>query len=414
MSASPATPIDPPDAAGRAEPALDWGAAADRVERWLVDRELRGWDPYDALASPLVRALAPGRWAKVAWTQLLRRSPVQLRGLLMVPPLPNPKTDALALEARLRRSTGADPRAAELVARLEASVSPEGGWGYPFAWANREAYVPAGTPNAVATTFVGHALLDAAERGLVVDERPLERAGVLLAERLHRVGGGNGTFCFSYTPLDRRGVHNASVLAASLLARLGVLGLRPAWRGAAEAAARFTLAAQRPDGSWPYGIAPRSGWVDSFHTGYVLIALDRIDRTLGGGIAQGALERGLAYWAETFLVPPAVAHRPGRPHPVDMHAVAHAILTLLHFRDGRPGALDEARRLARWSLEEMRGEDGSFHYLRHARWTNRLRYARWVQAWMLRALAELAAVEEEVGATAAAPSDVLAADGGVR
>ena len=43
----------------------------------------------------------------------------------------------------------------------------------------------------------------------------------------------------------------------------------------------------------------------------------------------------------------------------------------------------------------MRGEDGSFHYLRHARWTNRLRYARWVQAWMLRALAELA--ESPVG-----------------
>jgi hypothetical protein len=375
--------------AGRA---TEWSAAADRVERWLVERDLRGWDPYDALASPLVRALAPGRWGKVAWTQLLRRSPVQLRGLLGVPRLPNPKADALVLESRLRRSSGS---VSELVAKLERAAAAQGGWGYPFAWANREALVPAGTPNAVVTAFVGHALLDARDAGEPVREELLLSAGRFVAEDLHRVGGGNGSFCFSYTPVDRRGVHNASVLAASLLARLAVAFDRPAWRGAAEAAARFTLAAQRADGSWPYGIRTRSGWVDSFHTGYVLIALDRIDRTLGGGASRVAVDRGLAYWTETFLVPPAVAHRPGRAHPVDMHAVAHAILTLLHFRERVPDARARASGLADWGLREMRADDGSFYYLRHAHSTNRLRYFRWVQAWMLRALTELAVVEHE-------------------
>jgi len=372
--------------AGRA---TEWGAAADRLERWLVERDLRGWDPYDALAAPLVRALAPGRWGKVAWTQLLRRSPVQLRGLLGVPRLPNPKADALVLESRLRRSTGS---VSELVAKLERTAADQGGWGYPFAWANREALVPAGTPNAVVTAFVGHALLDARDAGQPVREDVLLSAGRFIAEDLHRLGGGNGTFCFSYTPVDRRGVHNASVLAASLLARLGVAFDRPAWRGGAEAAARFTLAAQRADGSWPYGIRARSGWVDSFHTGYVLVALDRIDATLGTGTARPAVERGLAYWTETFLVPPAVAHRPGRPHPVDMHAVAHAILTLLHFRARVSDARARAAGLADWSLGEMRAEDGSFHYLWRPRGTNRLPYFRWVQAWMLRALTELAVV----------------------
>jgi hypothetical protein len=76
-----------------------------------------------------------------------------------------------------------------------------------------------------------------------------------------------------------------------------------------------------------------------------------------------------------------------------MHAVAHAILTLLHFRARVPDARARAAALADWSLREMRAEDGSFHYLRHARTTNRLSYARWVQAWMLRALTELAVVD---------------------
>jgi hypothetical protein len=369
----------------------EWRAAAAALERWITDRDLLGWDPYDALASPFVRALAPGRWSKVAWTQLLRRSPVQLRPLLRVPRLPNPKADALVLESRLR--VGALAAARPLVERLERAVAPGGGWGYAFPWANREAYAPAGTPNAVVTSFAGHALLDALEAGVPVRESALVDAGAFLAERLQRLGGPNGTFCFSYTPLDRRGVHNASVLAASLLARLGARLDRSAWRDDARAAARFTLAAQRPDGSWPYGLSARSDWVDGLHTGYVLIALDRIDQALGPEAGRPAVERGLRYWRETFLVGPAVAHRPGRAFPVDMHAVAHAILTLLHFRARVPDAVGKARALARWSCAEMRAPDGSFHYLRHARWTNRLSYLRWVQAWMLRALTELAMVE---------------------
>jgi hypothetical protein len=77
-----------------------------------------------------------------------------------------------------------------------------------------------------------------------------------------------------------------------------------------------------------------------------------------------------------------------------MHAVAHAILTLLHFRDRLPGALERARALAGWALTEMRAPDGSFHFQRHRLRVNRLPYLRWVQAWMFRALAELAVVDE--------------------
>lgn len=370
-----------------------WVEAAATLDRWIARRDFEGWDPYDALASPVVRALTLGtRWGALAWTQLLRRSPVQLRSALGVPRLPNPKAVALVLEARLRLEP--DGAAAQsLVDRIEDLVRPGGGWGYPFAWANRDVSVPAGTPNAVATAFAGSALLMADAAGARVHEEILANAGGFLATGLRRVPGADGTFCFSYTPVDRRAVHNASVLAAALLARLSRRLHRPEWADAARAAARFALAAQRPDGSWPYGVTARNAWVDSFHTGYVLIALDELDHALGLEGAGGAIARGLDYWTATFLVPPAVAHRPGRPYPIDMHAVAHAILTLLHFRERVPGAVDRARTLGDWALAEMRLADGSFAYLRHRMRVNRLPYLRWVQAWMLRALAELAVVD---------------------
>lgn len=117
-----------------------WAEAAERVDRWIMERHCRGWDPYDALASPLVRALAPGRWGKVAWTQLLKRASVQLRPLLGIPKLRNPKAVALALEARLRLASLARPSATstpppgQLVGWLEqarAPVAAGGGWAIP-------------------------------------------------------------------------------------------------------------------------------------------------------------------------------------------------------------------------------------------------------------------------------------------
>lgn len=386
MIAAPPEPTSPRSTDG-------WADAARRLDRWIAERDFRGWDPYDALASPLLRAASLGtRAGGIAWTQLLRRSPLQLRGLLGVPRLELPKAVALVLEARLRLDP-MDASTPELVRRLERSASALGGWGYPFPWANRDALVPSGTPNAVVTAFVGHALLAAEQAGAPVNEGVLDAAGAFIQGRLNRLPGVAGTFAFSYTPLDRRAVHNASVLAAALLARLGARFRRAEWTRDARAALRFTAAAQRSDGSWPYGTTARNGWVDSFHTGYVLVALDEAGHALGTNELGPAVERGLAYWESTFLVSPAIAHRPGRPYPVDMHAVAHAILTLLHFRERITDAVARAEALGAWAVAEMRGRDGAFGYLRYRGRTNRLRYLRWVQAWMLRALAELAAVQ---------------------
>ena len=119
---------------------------------------------------------------------------------------------------------------------------PAGGWGYPFPWTNRDARVPAGTPNAVVTAFVADALLEADAQGLRVDEGGLSDAGTFLVEALRRIPGPDASFCFSYTPLDRRAVHNANVLVAALLARLARRLDRPEWGETALTAARFTLA----------------------------------------------------------------------------------------------------------------------------------------------------------------------------
>lgn len=382
-----------------------WLGAALELDGLLASRGDRGHDPHDYLASPAVRGLTLGnRWLAVAWTQLGKRLPVQLRGVLGVPRQRNAKGAGLVLAAQVRLARAADEgireaalkRARGLADWLAECGSAEFsgyGWGYPFPWANRDFYAPAGTPSAVVTAFVGHALLDAAEAfGWPELVELAARGGEFIRGGLPRIEGAGGTFSFSYTPVDRRVVHNANLLAASLLARLGSVQGDAALVAEGLRAARFSARAQRGDGAWLYGAAGRDGWVDSFHQSYTLVALDDIRRAAGVSEFDDAIARGYDYWRRAFLVGPAVAFYPDDPYPVDMHAVAHAILTLVRFRGEDPAGVATAARLADWSLREMRHPAGHFYYQRHRRWTNRLSYMRWIQSWMLLALAELAAI----------------------
>ncbi len=380
------------------EPFLD---AAVALAAWMDARGHEGYDPYDALASPVLRALSLGsRWLGVAWTQVLRRAPLQVRPLLGVPRHVNPKGLALALRARLRlaEATGDGAHLDEAEAlrdRLLTLQAKAGGWGYPFPWANRDFRAPAGAPSSVVTAFVGDSLLDLRTAGRAVPDEPLLAAGHFIVEGLQRIEGPGDSFCFSYTPVDRRAVHNANTLAGALLARLSVAVDRPEWQEPATRALSYTLVSQRDDGSWSYGASPRNRWVDPYHTGFILLALVRAGRALGSGAYDDAVDAGFAFWRDAFLGGPAVGPRPGQAYPVELHAVAQGIGTLLGLRGRWDGAVEQAERLGRWCLEHMRASDGHFHYMRHPLWTNRVAYMRWTQAWMLRALAELAAVRAE-------------------
>lgn len=386
-------------AAPAAAPAR-WLEAAERLDGWMRERDYAGYDPHDLLSSVWVRASTLGnRWLAVAWTQLGKRSPVQFRPLLGVRPARNAKGIGLVLAAHLRlaEATGEERyrETAEAMVRWLGEHRSTGvrgvGWGYPFPWANRDFFAPAGTPSSVATAFIAHALLDADEiLGIESAAELAAGAGEFIRHELRRVPGPDGTFCFSYTPLDSRRVHNANLLAASLLARLAARGGEEGAKLADDVlgAARFSVAAQRPDGAWPYGEGARNAWVDSFHTSYTLVALHEIGGWIGTSEFEPALERGIEYWLEHFFDGPAVGFHPDSPYPIDTHAVAHSILALFELRERIPDALERAERLAEWTLRAMRHEDGSFYYLRGRRDVNRLRYMRWTQAWMLRALSE--------------------------
>jgi hypothetical protein len=362
-------------------------------------QEWGGYDPYDGLNSRLFQS-TPLRYsalARLAWIQGVKRSPINLRPLLGVPKVQNPKGIALFASSAItlaRLGLVENTLGHSLAQRLLALRSPgfkSVCWGYPFDWQNRHFMLPRNQPNIISSTFGGEALLDAHE--YYGDEQFLTAAsGVaeFILTTLNRTTHGE-TFCFSYTPRDHGQVHNANLLGAAFLARLWSHTKDPALQEEALRSARFTTNRQSTDGSWVYGEAANQGWIDSFHTGYNLMALKQLHNVFQLAWLESSLENGFAFFRRHFFGPGGIVkYYHNCAYPLDIHSIAQAIITLVELADYDSGAISLANSLRAWANREMRAPQGFYYFQKHRCWTIRIPYMRWSQAWMLKALTKLA------------------------
>ena len=377
------------------------------LEAWGWERRWIGRDPYDALNGSRARALGRTPLARRVVIQLARRCPVDLSAPLGVPRGENANAIAhvLGAYARMNPALGvADPttKASWAIDRLEALRAPgfaEPCWGYHFDVETRFFPYSATTPNTIATAFAAHALLDAHER--LGSARALELAvgaGEFFLGRIEQTPAEGGAY-LGYFPADRTPIHNASMLGASVLVRLGALAGRDDFTAVAREAVGYCLAHQRDDGSWPYAEGDVGGWVDNFHTGYVLDALLRCATALGDEAAGSAWTRGLRFFRERlFDLDGAPRSTTARRHPIDGQSIAQSIETLAVGATVHPELLGDARRVLDFGLDRMARRDGAFVYQRHRRFVNRAAHVRWVQAPMLSALVRLDEAERRVRA----------------
>ncbi|UFS71090.1 hypothetical protein LPW11_02610 [Geomonas sp. RF6] len=362
-----------------------------RMHRW------GGYDPYDALNSELYQKtpLCRSRLCNIAFTQIMKRLPVNLRPALQIAPQQNAKGVALFLSAvvKLARVGVTTPDdCAPLVALLESLRSTEERywcWGYSFPWQTRSHLVPRGAPNLVCTSFVANSLLDAYQ--FSGDVRYLEMAASAadyLREKLFW-RAGDGTVGFSYPlPGIRVQVHNANFLGAALLCRVYRHTGQERYLEPALSAACYSARRQHEDGSWDYGELSTQRWVDNFHTGYNLCALRSIGEDAGTDEFEPALRRGYRFYREHFFRPdgaPKYFHN--KCYPIDAHCVAQSLITLVTLQDLSDDGGRLSGEVCRWSMKHLRDRDGYFHYRIGPLFRNRISYMRWTQAWMLLALA---------------------------
>jgi hypothetical protein len=367
--------------------------AVDAIRRWGEERDWRGYDPYDALNSPFSRYLTLGTpFGERALTQIVKRSPINLRPLLRVERGYDAKALGLVASGYVRLAVARGDEAAEQAARrwlerlVVTAVADGSGraWGYHFPVRTRFFAYGRGTPNTIATSFVAHAFLDGLEfLGQSRFGDTARAASLFLLEHMH----DKARHFFRYLPEEEELVHNANLLACSVVVRTASL-LGEALDSRVEEAVATSASAQRSDGSWAYAASSSGSWVDNFHTGYVLESLGRCTTLVSG--LESALAIGFDYWErELFESDGTPRPRPDRRFPRDAHDYAQAIDTWLSAASWREGAIPRAEKTAELLVRDLLNPRGYVDFQRGRVLTNRVPFIRWTTAPTFRALAGL-------------------------
>ena len=369
---------------------LRGGIAA--LEAWGSTRGWVGPDPYEGLNARRGGPLRRSPLGRRILIQAVKRSPLDLRRPLGVEPELDAASVAHVLAARAGRGDSAGVEwAVERLLGLRVAAFDEPCWGYHFDVETRFFFYPRTSPNTIATAFAAEALLDA--HALTGRAELLEiatGAGDFFLEHVGLNPAGAGEGFFGYFPGDRTPIHNASALAAALLARLASLTGRADLRDAAVAAIGFVVAHQRADGAWPYAEGEGRDWVDGLHTGYVLDAVRSCAELLADDGLASAYERGRTYYAERlFLADGTPKFFADAVHPIDGQYAAQAIRTFSAAAADGPDWLERAWRTYGFAAARLSRDDGAFAFQRHRLRLDRTPHVRWVQAPMLDAMSRL-------------------------
>jgi hypothetical protein len=358
-----------------------------------------GYEPYDATNSRLFTAFPflNTKIVRLPLTQALKRSPIDIRRFLLIEKTQNPKALALFLSSLLKLSkAGVGNYSAQIegiCARLVELRSPDVQywcWGYSFPWQTRTILVPRWAPNLVCTAFVAGALLDLYEDRQ--EERWLEIAASSARYILDTLYWERGDVAgFDYPlPGSRNQVHNANFLAAELCCRVYKHTGDDTYLKPALKAARYSASQQRADGGWDYGEAASQKWIDNFHTGFDLSALQSMAKLLNSSEFDAAIRHGFEFYKKHFFREDgAVRYYHDRTYPIDAHCFAQAVITLLDLKHLDQGNVALAQSVLDWAIKHMWDERGFFYYRVLRSCTIRTSYIRWTQAWMLLALVRL-------------------------
>src|SRR5690625_114184 len=371
--------------------------AVDKLEKYARTNQYKGYDPYDALLSPLFKLpiLKSNKLLRFGTQQFVKRLPVNVRPLLLVPKGLNPVSLGLFIQGYAYLSEVYPDRKEEYFEIIEelterlVSLIPKGFsgacWGYDFDWEARHAKIPAYQPTVVATGIVTNGLYHAWKitGDVRLKELVISSADFVIND-LKRTYKGD-RFCFSYSPFDTQQVFNASMKGVRLLAQVYSMVKEAGLKQEADLAARFVMDHQRKDGSWGYSLAKQGGWVDNYHTGYILDCLGEYMQCCDADQSKEHLDRGYNYYKKHFLMDD------GRPafysnniYPADCTAAAQSILTLTRFGDH-----ELAEKTAQWMIDHMQAEDGSFYFRMFRRYTIKTSFMRWSNAWMFAAMSYL-------------------------
>ncbi|GAB4335162.1 MAG: exopolysaccharide biosynthesis protein VpsJ [Calditrichia bacterium] len=368
------------------------------LENYVVENNFKGWDVFDGLNSKILQALPFFNYPliRLAWIQLFKRSPINLRKLLYVEKGANPKAHALFILAYLNKYAYTGNlnylRQAENLHRelIEFSNKDYGGlgFGYNFPWQARAFYVPKFKPNMIVSIFAGLASLELYKYSHSIKYLDISDKICQFILKNLVLFENETTACFAYIPGEKAVVHNVNMLGAAYCAISGHFLSNSYYKKLSKKFMNYSVLSQRPDGAWVYGERNHHQFVDNFHTGYNLTALALYRKYTSDFGFDNALIKGLKYHLKNhFLEDGTPKYTDKRIYPIDIHCYSQLYITKYFigsfFNDDNSLLLKSTKSLLQNLYDKKRKY---FYYQKYRHFTIKIPYIRWAQAWMFYSL----------------------------
>ncbi|MBW2409407.1 MAG: hypothetical protein JRF72_06375 [Deltaproteobacteria bacterium] len=211
----------------------------------------------------------------------------------------------------------------------------------------------------------------------------------------------DGSFCFSYTPIDNFQVHNANLFGAEFLIRIGTETGRDDWVKTGLSAASFSLSEIRADGTLNYWSNEQAQGLqqDTYNSGFEIRALDSIAGVTGDRKFREAANRYFATWLKDYFSKQGVpCFLRGQYDVIEVHSCAESLLCAARIFDGGNFSqelfLKHVRQVIDTAVKSLWVEDGTdkgYFAMRNGthfgvNWKIKIPMIRWGQAWMFNAL----------------------------
>ncbi len=369
------------------------------------EKDYAGYGKFDALESPVLSAMSmQNRWLRILITQAVKECPFHIRPLLGVRTSRNPKGIALFARALLSRHEAAEDGSApaEVISLLDwllSNPSPAVGnlcWGYNFIWQSPLFLQDRNEPNVIVTMFAGEALVHGYR--VTGESRFLDAAmsvGRFILDDVPVLHDGADERAIAYVLRPVKAVVlNNNALAGAFLAKLWKETGEDRLLVNARRLITYTVNRRTDYGAWYYTHPAGKSHIthDNYHTGGILDALREFGDETGDDIFESVWREGIDYYARNLFEPDGAPRwMSARPYPRDVHGAAQGIITFAKAAGVDTAFLEQALRIERWTAGHLyRPETRDYIYRegRFMKWNYSL--MRWCNAWMARALGELA------------------------
>ena len=370
----------------------------ERVSEWSKEQLYLGYNKHDGLNSPVLNALLGwSKWSRIIAIQIIMRAPINLRPFFLIRKTYNPKGLALYVQGYLDRYKATNDNAYLIEARSlldklvkyrTQGVWKGNAWGYLYPWQDPGFFSPSGMPNAVVTSFVCEAFLDAY---LITKDKDYLQvvAGAIpfYLKDLPILKESEDEMCLGYMPVKMSmRVMDVSILIGAVISRYATIVDDKKILIIGKRLVRYVINQQTDYGAWYYTDPPTDSHIthDNYHTGFILDALWRYMDCTNDREWNENYQKGLEFYAlNHFTAEGAPKWMHDKVYPYDIHGAAQGILTFSRHTNEYPNF---ATKIANWTIKNMYHPEGRFYYQKTRWYKKKFTLLRWCNGWMLRAL----------------------------